>query len=95
MITQTNPSTFITKFSAHFEKHDLIKSIFLAAPEELQGVDFSDHLNYWKFGIPALMITDTSFFRNPHYHKKSDTLETLDLERMALVIESVYRCLNG
>ncbi len=38
----------------------------------------SDHAPFWKTGIPALMWTDTSEFRNPHYHKKSDTPNTLD-----------------
>jgi len=51
----------------------------------------SDHLNYWKFSYPALMINDTSFLRNPHYHEKSDTIDTLDFEKMAEVINSAYR----
>ncbi len=62
-------------------------------PRWVTGVDFSDHRNYWKFGIPAFMITDTSFYRNPHYHKKSDRLGTLDLERMAKVIEGIEKVL--
>jgi Zn-dependent M28 family amino/carboxypeptidase len=38
----------------------------------------SDHAPFWKTGIPALMWTDTSEFRNPHYHQWSDTPDTLD-----------------
>ena len=59
----------------------------------MQGIDFSDHLNYWKFGYSALMITDTAFFRNKNYHQKTDTLDTLDLPRMALVIDGVIETL--
>lgn len=51
----------------------------------------SDHLNYWKFSYPALMINDTSFLRNPHYHRRSDTIDTLDFEKMTEVINSAYR----
>lgn len=40
----------------------------------------SDHSPFWDQGYPALMITDTAFLRNPHYHKDSDRLETLDLD---------------
>jgi len=40
----------------------------------------SDHSPLWDADIPAVMVTDTAFFRNPHYHKPSDTLETLDLQ---------------
>jgi Zn-dependent M28 family amino/carboxypeptidase len=43
-------------------------------------VRLSDHSPFWDAGIPAVMVTDTAFFRNPNYHQPSDTLETLDLE---------------
>ena len=33
------------------------------APRFVPGVDFSDHLSYWKAGYEALMITDTAFFQ--------------------------------
>ncbi len=38
----------------------------------------SDHSPFWLAGIPAIMITDTANFRNPHYHRASDTPGTLD-----------------
>ena len=38
-----------------------------------------DHAPFWDVGFPAVMITDTAFLRNPHYHQPSDTLDTLDL----------------
>jgi hypothetical protein len=60
------------------------------APAQLPGIDFSDHLNYWLYDIPAVMITDTAFYRNPHYHEKSDTLQTLDFAKMAEVVQGVY-----
>lgn len=50
------------------------------------GLDGSDQINYWDLGIPAVMVTDTSFVRNPHYHTPGDTAETLDYERMAGVV---------
>lgn len=43
----------------------------------------SDHSAFWDQGYPALLVTDTSFFRNPHYHQISDTPDRLDLEFMA------------
>jgi len=56
----------------------------------LPGIDFSDHLNYWDFGYSAMMITDTSFYRNKNYHQKTDTMETLDITRMAKVVDGIY-----
>ena len=55
----------------------------------LTGVDFSDHANYWALGFPAVMITDTSFYRNPHYHTPHDTPDTLDYARMARATQGV------
>ena len=62
----------------------------LRAPAFLTGVDFSDHLNYWRFGFDALMITDTSFYRNSNYHQPTDTIYTLDFKRMGEVVDAVY-----
>ena len=65
------------------------------APAILPGVDFSDHRNFWHFGYNAVMITDTSFYRNPNYHRKTDTIATLDFEKMYSVIQGIkYAVLN-
>lgn len=47
----------------------------------------SDHAPFWRSGIPALMWTDTSNFRNPNYHKASDTPDTLDYVFMSRVVQ--------
>ncbi len=61
------------------------------APAFVTGVDFSDHWSFWQFGFPAVMVTDTAFFRNPNYHRPTDTPETLDYRRMARTVEGLYR----
>lgn len=55
----------------------------------LPGVSWSDHLNFWREGYAALMVTDTAFFRYPHYHASQDTPEKLDYRRMATVVEGL------
>jgi Zn-dependent M28 family amino/carboxypeptidase len=60
------------------------------APGWLPGIDFSDHLNYWRHSYPAVMITDTSFYRNENYHTAQDTLEKLDYNRLAKVVQAVH-----
>lgn len=54
-------------------------------------VRLSDHSPFWDLGYPALLVTDTAFFRNPHYHGPSDNAETLDLDFMAKVCQGVVR----
>jgi Zn-dependent M28 family amino/carboxypeptidase len=46
----------------------------------------SDNASFWDAGIPAVMVTDTSFFRNPHYHTHRDRPETLDYEKMSQLV---------
>jgi Zn-dependent M28 family amino/carboxypeptidase len=46
----------------------------------------SDHVPFWAAGLPAVQLTDTANFRNPHYHLPGDTPDTLDYEQMADVI---------
>lgn len=81
---------FVGNFIDHFKNANQVKTETFPAPKFVGGVDYSDHLNYWKFDFPALMITDTSFFRNKNYHKPTDTLETLDIQRMTKVIDAIF-----
>lgn len=60
------------------------------APTWLPGIDYSDHLHYWRQGWPAVMVTDTAFNRNPNYHRETDLPDTLDYRRLALAVQGVY-----
>jgi aminopeptidase YwaD len=57
----------------------------------LPEVRLSDHSSFWDRGYPAVMITDTSFYRNPYYHQATDTPETLDYPFLARVTAGVCR----
>ena len=59
----------------------------LRAPGGFAGVDWSDHLSFWKLGLPAVLVTDTSFHRNPHYHQAGDTPDTLNYDAMVKVAQ--------
>ena len=55
----------------------------------LPSVRLSDHASFWDQGFRAVMVTDSAFFRNPHYHLPSDTMEKLDYRFMAELVESL------
>ncbi len=55
----------------------------------LPDVRLSDHAAFWDRGIPAVMLTDTAFYRNPHYHRPTDTIDTLDFPFMARVVRGL------
>jgi len=48
----------------------------------------SDHAPFWRFGIPAIMVTDTANYRNPYYHGAADTINTLDFPFMKKVCQA-------
>jgi Zn-dependent M28 family amino/carboxypeptidase len=49
----------------------------------------SDHAPFWDLGYPAIMVTDTAFLRNPHYHQPGDEIATLDLDFLTGVCEGL------
>ena len=55
----------------------------------LPAVRLSDHASFWNKGYRAVMVTDSAFYRNPHYHRLSDTMETLDFGFMAELVLSL------
>jgi hypothetical protein len=55
----------------------------------LPDVRLSDHSPFWDAGYNALMVTDTSFMRNPHEHQMSDTIDTLDLPFFCAVVNGL------
>ena len=54
----------------------------------------SDNASFWSAGIPALMLTDTAFLRNPNYHKASDLPDTLDPAFMEGVTRATVEALR-
>jgi len=58
-------------------------------PENVPGVDWSDHWSFWKSGYSAVMVTDTAPYRYPHYHKPSDTKDKIDFEKLEKVTQGL------
>ncbi len=74
------------------------KTLSLVVPgrgEVMPHTRRSDHASFWDAGYPAVMLTDTANFRNPHYHRETDTADTLNLEFLsdvaAMVTATVIR----
>ncbi|MFT5778429.1 MAG: Zn-dependent M28 family amino/carboxypeptidase [Crocinitomicaceae bacterium] len=95
LVRRMNKGPFARTFSRKYKHSKSIKTKKFTGPRSLQGIDFSDHLNYWDLGYDAIMLTDTAFFRNKNYHQESDTLDTIDFERMAGVIDALVMTLKN
>jgi hypothetical protein len=60
----------------------------------IPGIDWSDHWSFWRYGYPAIMITDTALFRYPYYHTSQDTTDKIDFNSLARVTYGIYRTLS-
>ncbi len=81
-----------TRFFSRQMRNSGTPSEWLSVPfsgEMVSETRLSDHAPFWDQGYKALMVTDTSFLRNPHYHQPSDTIETLDLEFLTGVCQGL------
>ena len=95
VVGNQNSDELIQKFADGMKCVEGLPVEMLAVPEngnELQATRLSDHSPFWDAGYAALMITDTSFLRNPHYHMATDTLDTLDMEFLERVSQG---CLSA
>ncbi len=75
-----------------FQRNPALPAVKLTVPLRgwlLPAVRLSDHSSFWDHGFKAVMITDTAFFRNPHYHTPADTMEKLDYRFMAELVRSL------
>ncbi len=75
-----------------FRNNPALPAISLSVPFNgwlMPAIRLSDHAPFWDQGFNAVMITDTAFYRNPHYHLRSDTMDTLDTGFMAELVRSL------
>ncbi|MCX5725290.1 MAG: M20/M25/M40 family metallo-hydrolase [Nitrospirae bacterium] len=79
---------------AQLEQEARLKTLSLIVPDKGEAIPHtrrSDHASFWDAGYPAVMLTDTANFRNPHYHRETDTMDTLNLEFLSNVATTVAK----
>jgi Zn-dependent M28 family amino/carboxypeptidase len=92
IVGNTGSRPFASKLKKSFEQNPDLPVVSLSVPFNgriLPSVRLSDHASFWDEGYPAVMVTDTAFFRNPHYHMQSDTIRTLDINYMTQLVKSL------
>lgn len=93
IVEKLRSGDFEKSFRKNMIEEQTIRTKKFKAPSSLAGIDFSDHLNYWKFDYSAVMITNTAFYRNKNYHTKQDVVENLNIGHIGLVVDGVFRAL--
>lgn len=87
-------SKYVSFFKKGIKKHSRINARSLTAPEFFGGINLSDNYSFWRHGYRAIMVTDTSFFRNRNYHQETDSIDTLHFGKMAEVVKGLYHTLS-
>ncbi len=93
LVSNLQSAKQLFKINKILKKSSLNYKKFIS-PLKTWGMDWSDHRNYWNKNIPAIMITDTSLFRNPHYHQLTDTPETLDYVKMKNLVVDLLKIIT-
>lgn len=75
----------VWSFRRGFKRGSRLPLFSIVLPEKVSEIRLSDNSSFWDQNYPALMLTDTSFLRNPHYHQATDLPETLDYKAMTEV----------
>ena len=75
----------LTRVYRAFRNNSDFPSERAAVPSWIPGIGWSDHSSFWRQGYPALMVTDTAFYRYPHYHTSEDTPDKIDYARLTVV----------
>jgi Zn-dependent M28 family amino/carboxypeptidase len=85
----------VSRLKKGLRKHSAVKVQTMVGPESVGGINLSDNSSFWRHGYRAVMVTDTAFFRNPHYHQQTDTMNTLDFGYMAEIVKGLFSTLGG
>ena len=92
IVGNSNSKALTNALVKEFSKNRELPVVKLSVPLDgriLPAVRLSDHASFWDQGFNAVMITDSAFYRNPHYHTSLDTMEKLDYGFMAELVESL------
>ncbi len=92
IVGNSNSRDLTRSLERAFRKNPGLPVVTLTVPLNgwvLPSVRLSDHSSFWDESFKAVMVTDSAFYRNPHYHLSSDTMDKLDFRRMAELVASL------
>ncbi len=72
-----------------FRKLAQFPSEGVSLPSWIPGIGWSDQWSFWQQGYQGIMVTDTAPYRYPYYHTEQDTLDKIDFEKLARIVNSL------
>ncbi|MBN2161053.1 MAG: M28 family peptidase [Spirochaetes bacterium] len=86
VISLPSNSEYVYLWKKIYNEHARSKIYEYIGPASIPGMDLSDHMSFMRFSYPAIMISDTGFYRNKNYHTRDDTYDTINFRFLADVI---------
>jgi len=93
-VSNLRSKTLLNDFIKRFRNLVEFPSDGVAFPQIIPGIGWSDHRSFWKFNYPAIMVTDTAFFRYPYYHSQEDTPDKICYDHMARVVSGLSKVIE-
>ena len=91
MVGRPADAKLMTDAQKAFQEATTLKLQSFPAPNLLNPLFArSDHAPFWWEDYPALFFTNTADYRTPHYHRRTDTWDTLDYDRMVQATIGLY-----
>jgi Zn-dependent M28 family amino/carboxypeptidase len=91
MVGRQKDTELIADAKKTFQKAVPLKIEVFEAPQLLEFLfTLSDHAPFWQQNYPALLFCNTAFYRNEHFHRETDTWNTLDYDKMVQVTVGLY-----
>ncbi|MBA7671641.1 Bacterial leucyl aminopeptidase [subsurface metagenome] len=84
----------VRRIVASFRKHTQFPSEAAALMDFITGISWSDQWSFWQQGYPAVMVTDTAFFRYSYYHTGADTPQNIKYDRLARVVNGLEKVIQ-
>jgi Zn-dependent M28 family amino/carboxypeptidase len=80
VISLPSNSTYVNLWKNLYNAHARSKIYAYIGPASVPGMDMSDHMSFIRSGYPAIMISDTGFYRNKNYHTSDDRYDTINFK---------------
>ena len=78
VVSLPSMSVHVSKWKDVYNKKNRQKIVDIVAPASVKGMHLSDHYSFIQTGYPAILLTDTAFYRNRNYHQPGDTPDTIN-----------------
>ena len=94
VISLPSNSKYVNLWKRLYNSHTRSKIYAYIGPASVPGMDMSDHMSFIRSGYPAIMISDTGFYRNKNYHSSDDRYETINFKFLADATYNSYATLR-